>query len=219
MAVWVVISVTGDARRTRLSSEARREQLLAIGVEMLQSKRLEDLSIDDIASQAGISRGLLFHYFDSMQDFQISVASRIMRGLVDRLDEAAGDELPPEQRLLTSLAVYIDYIAERPDVYRSVVRGASSHEGMRAMADETREQVVDLVLANVAATLSASGRTIDAPAVRIGAHAWIAMTEELVARWLTDAVIDRDELITRIVAPLPGLLGLADVIAPVGSQQ
>ncbi|WP_153504232.1 TetR/AcrR family transcriptional regulator [Cumulibacter manganitolerans] len=206
--------MTGEGRRVRLSSEARREQLLAIGVDMLRNRRLEDLSIDDIANQAGISRGLLFHYFQSMQEFQIAVARRVMEGLIDRLTSGADESLSPDQRLRSSLSIYIDYIAERPDVYRSVVRGvATGPHGIRTMADHTRDQVVDLLLANASASAPGAG-AIEGPSARLGAHAWIAMTEELVARWLDDPVISRDELVSRIVAPLPALLGVADRRTP-----
>lgn len=198
--------MASDARRTRLSSEARREQLLGIGARMLDDKRLEDLSIEDIAGQAGISRGLLFHYFPSMQDFQTEVARQIMDGLVERLSRAASDDTG-DDRLLSSLSVFIDFIAERPDVYRSVVRGArTGQERMRELADQTREQIVDLLLANVDPGVPSASGT-DLRATRLGAHAWIAMTEELVIRWLDDAVISRGELIERITAPLPALLG------------
>lgn len=200
--------VSGTVRRTRLTSRERREQLLTIGVRMLTDRRLEDLSIDDIADQAGISRGLLFHYFDSMHEYQISVTGRVMAELVDRLAQPAAGHGPPGQRLRDSLSVYIDYIAERPAMYRSVVRGAASgHERMRELADQTREQIVDLLLSSLRSSDSEHA-VLNEPAARIGAHAWISMTEELVTRWLEDPVIDREAVIGRIVAPLPSLLGI-----------
>ncbi|MCU1657877.1 MAG: TetR family transcriptional regulator, partial [Pseudonocardiales bacterium] len=56
-------------KRIRLSPEARRAQLIELGVEMLATRTLDELSVEDIAQQAGISRGLLFHYFSSKQEF------------------------------------------------------------------------------------------------------------------------------------------------------
>lgn len=200
--------MTNDVRRTRLSSDARRRQLLQIGVDMLDEKRLEDLSIDDIAAKAEISRGLLFHYFASMQDFQVAVATEVMDGLVDRLGAPPRCGAPESRRLERSVEIYVDYIAERPDLYRSVVRGASSsHERMRGVAAHTRERIVDIILDDLKAR-DERGLAADDVGVRLGAHAWIAMTEEMVARWLDDQVIDRAELVARVIAPLPGLLGM-----------
>lgn len=200
--------MSGTVRRTRLASHERREQLLGIGVAMLTDRRLEDLSIDDIADQAGISRGLLFHYFDSMNEYQIAVTARVMDDLVERLAQPVADDGPPAQRLRGSLSVYIDYIAERPEMYRSVVCGAASgNERVRALADRTREQIVDLLLSSLRRSDDDQG-VLAQPAARLGAHAWIAMTEELATRWLEDPVIDREALIGRIIAALPSLLGI-----------
>ena len=56
-------------RRTRLSHADRRRQLLGIGLAKLVDKPIQDLSIDEVAAEAGISRGLLFHYFPTKRDF------------------------------------------------------------------------------------------------------------------------------------------------------
>ena len=53
----------GHMTRTRLSPTERRAQLLDLGMVLLAERGLEDLSIDVLAEHAGISRGLLYHYF------------------------------------------------------------------------------------------------------------------------------------------------------------
>ena len=61
------------ARRARLSTDARREQLVALGVEIFSERPFDEVSIDDIAASAGISKGLLYHYFPSKRDFYVAV--------------------------------------------------------------------------------------------------------------------------------------------------
>ena len=51
------------AKRTRLSPDERRAQLIDLGARMLAERPLEQISVEDIADQAGVSRGLLFHYW------------------------------------------------------------------------------------------------------------------------------------------------------------
>ena len=68
----------------RLSPEERRRQLIALGVEMLRDRAVEDISVGEIATQAGISRGLLFHYFSSKQDFQLAILRHANRELLHR---------------------------------------------------------------------------------------------------------------------------------------
>ena len=61
------------ARRVRLSTDARREQLVALGIDIFSERPFDEVSIDDIAAAAGISKGLLYHYFPSKRDFYVAV--------------------------------------------------------------------------------------------------------------------------------------------------
>ena len=64
------------ATRTRLRPEDRRAQLIGIGLELLASRRsLDDLPVEELATAAGTSKALLFHYFGSKQGFQVAVRS------------------------------------------------------------------------------------------------------------------------------------------------
>src|ERR1700710_2877944 len=88
-----VPAAAGAVKRTRLDPIARRAQLIALGVEMLATRTLDALSVEDIAKKAGISRGLLFHYFSSKQEFHTEVARAAAQDLIDRIEPDAS--LPP----------------------------------------------------------------------------------------------------------------------------
>jgi AcrR family transcriptional regulator len=47
--------------RTRLSTERRREQLLAIGAGLFAKRPYDEVWIDEVAEIAQVSRGLLYH--------------------------------------------------------------------------------------------------------------------------------------------------------------
>ena len=59
-----------------MSPDSRREQLLELGVRLFATRSLEDLSIETLAEEAGISRGLLYHYFGNKQEFHTAVVRR-----------------------------------------------------------------------------------------------------------------------------------------------
>jgi AcrR family transcriptional regulator len=89
-----------------LNPQARKEQLLELGVKMLRTRRLDDLSIDSLADVAGISRGLLYHYFTNKQDFRRAVIQRAVNDLFRLTDPPQGGD--PVERLLASTAAYVD---------------------------------------------------------------------------------------------------------------
>ncbi|MFC7613457.1 TetR/AcrR family transcriptional regulator [Actinokineospora soli] len=59
--------------RTRRTAEDRRRQLVGIGLRMLTTRPIHDITVDDVAAEAGIARSLLFHYFPTKQDFYVEV--------------------------------------------------------------------------------------------------------------------------------------------------
>src|SRR5688572_7515605 len=113
-----------SATRTRLSPDRRREQLLDLGVELLAGRRLEDLSIDALADEAGISRGLLYHYFAGKREFHLAVLRRMADQVV--AITAPPSEGDPLAQMVTSLTAYVDFVAANRVAYVSFVRAAAA---------------------------------------------------------------------------------------------
>ena len=115
---------TAPTGRTRLHPETRREQLLELGVRLLSTRSLDELSIDVLAEEAGISRGLLYHYFGNKQDFHRAVVRHAADDLI-RVT-APVPEGAPLERLARSLDAYVGYVEANYAGYVSLVRGAAS---------------------------------------------------------------------------------------------
>ncbi len=61
-----------EPTRARLDVEERRKQLVALGNELFSKRTYDEVSIDELARAAGISKGLLYHYFPTKRDFYIA---------------------------------------------------------------------------------------------------------------------------------------------------
>ena len=73
---------TAPTGRVRMDPGSRREQLLELGVRLLSTRSLDELSIEMLAEEAGISRGLLYHYFGNKQDFHRAVVRKAADDLI-----------------------------------------------------------------------------------------------------------------------------------------
>jgi AcrR family transcriptional regulator len=195
-----------SSTRVRMSPDGRREQLLELGVRLFATRSLEDLSIETLAEEAGISRGLLYHYFGNKQDFHTAVVQRAADDLF-RVTAPAGDGTPLEQ-LAGSLARYVDYVAENYHGYVSLLRGAAGgHEGLREIYEASRAALTDRLFEGPVAEEAAALGLTDTPAVRLLVRGWAAFTEEVVLEWVRDSRgISRDELLVMLSASLPGIL-------------
>ena len=191
--------------RTRLSPDERREQLLELGVRMLADRSLEELSIDLLAEAAGISRGLLYHYFGGKQGFYEAVVQRAADDLYAQTAPPAEGE--PLERLHASMEAYVDYVAANRTGYASLVRAAAGgNEALRAIYDTTFDALGSRFFEEAERLLVA-----DTPANRALIRGWQAMTEELTLTWCDDtSVMSRDDLLRVIAGSLPAVLAILD---------
>jgi AcrR family transcriptional regulator len=195
-------------KRTRLSPGARREQLLELGLQMLATRTLDEVSVDALAEEAGISRGLLFHYFKNKQEFHRAVVQRAAENLIECTEPDLS--LPPAHRLSTSLEHYVDYVLANYQAYVSLVRGAASgDEALLEIFDRTR----GVLTARIIDDIEVFGLR-DGPSVRLLARGWSAMVEEAVLSWIPDPQLSKAELLRVLTAALPAVLTVSQSAAP-----
>lgn len=190
------------SQRTRLSPEQRREQLLDLGVRLLAHRSLDELSIDLLAEEAGISRGLLYHYFGNKHAFHEAVVRRAADDLIAQTAPPADGE--PMERMLASLAAYLDYVVANHEGYLSLVKAAAGgNETLREIYEEARSALNSRIFRE-----DAQGDIIpDTPATRLVVRGWSAMVEELVLSWIADpGGVTREELLGIMAASLPAIV-------------
>ncbi len=188
--------------RTRLAPEQRREQLLDLGVDQLSVRRLEDLSIDTLAEVAGISRGLLYHYFSSKRDFHLAV----LRRMADRVIAITAplEDLPALDQLVRSLEAYVDFVSANHESYVSFVRAAAAgDEQFHEIYEEARAALTDRIFVQADGELLAEVGIVDSPAVRLMVRGWSASVEDVVLAWLQDdRAIGKEQLLQMLAGSL-----------------
>ena len=199
-----LVSTDPPVPRTRLSPEQRRSQLLDLGVRLLATRSVDELSIDLLAEEAGISRGLLYHDFGNKHAIHEAVVRRAADDLVSQT--APPVEGDPVHRLLVSVTAYVDYVDANYEGYLSLVRGAASgNETLREIYEDARRALTDRIFEE-----DPNGNLVpDTPAARLLARGWAAMVEERVLRWKVQPDgVTRDELLALIAGSLPALAQL-----------
>jgi AcrR family transcriptional regulator len=169
---------------------------------MLTETPIHELSVDKVASAAGISRGLLFHYFPSKRDFYIAVVRAAARRLL-RACEPSPDASPEEQ-LGEMLSGYVGFLERRRDPYVALFRGtAGGADYVREIYEQTREVFT-------ARALAALGLSDPAPMVALAARGWFCFVEDTALAWTVDKPVDRAELIHMLVRSLHALVVAAN---------
>lgn len=182
------------ATRARLTADDRRRQLIGIGLSRLTEKPLHELSIDEVAAQAGISRGLLFHYFATKSDFYLAVVEaagqRVLRNTAPHPDQSAHEQLH------TMVRGFVEQIERRRTSYISFVRGAGGgHVQVVEVYDRIREVMAQRVLDALA-----SDGVVTREVTRDVVHAWWAYTEDRAIEWAGRPARRREPSLELLVA-------------------
>jgi len=193
------------ATRTRLAPAQRREQLLDLGVQLLSVRRLDDLSIDELAEEAGISRGLLYHYFADKRDFHLAVLRRMADQVV--AITAPGEGLEPLEQMEHLLDAFVGFVADNREAYVSFSRAAAAGDAdFHRIYEDARAALTDRIFVTADAEVLASLGLEDSPAVRMVVRGWSALVEDLLLSWLEDdRGLTRQELVAMMAAALPSL--------------
>ena len=159
--------------RVRMSPDDRRRQLVGIGLRKFVERPVQDLSLDEVAAEAGVSRGLLFHYFPTKTEYHRAVVEAARRRVGRNVSPDAG--VSGEAAVRQVVERFLDQVARRRESYVALVLGqapiarAAGGEGLGSVREEVAEVVVRAAGLPDAAV----------PATR----GWVAYLEDRALQW------------------------------------
>jgi AcrR family transcriptional regulator len=162
----------------RLAPEDRRRQILGAARQLLDTRQLEDITVEEAAERAGVSPGLLFHYFGTQRKFRRELAEAAARELLAQIEP--NPALSPVRQLHVALDTFTAYIARQPGLYLAATRVSGGNQDLRELRTGIRGTFGEWLLAG----LLAAG-VPDTPAVTATVAGWLAYTEEILLGWLT----------------------------------
>jgi AcrR family transcriptional regulator len=188
--------------RRRMGVEERRQQLIGVALELFSHRSPDDVSIDEIAAAAGISRPLVYHYFPGKQSLYEAALRRAA-------DELAARFLEPPQgplgaRLLRVMGRFFDFVDEHGPGFSALMRGgpAVGSSTANAMIDEVRQAAYDQILRHLA---------IDRPSARLElvVRSWVSLAESTALIWLDGRRVPRAELERQLVHDFAALAAVS----------
>ena len=173
--------------RARLDVEARRAQLLTLGLEAFAARSYDEVSIDDLARAAGISKGLLFHYFPTKRDFYVATIRAAARALLAATFPEKIDD--PLVRLRTALDAYFDYVEAHAAPYAALIRGGiGSDPEVASVVEETRAEYIERLREGLPSSLAST------PILRAALRGWLGFVEAVALEWIDRRDVSRDAL-------------------------
>jgi AcrR family transcriptional regulator len=189
-------------KRTRLDVEARRAQLVDLGLVHFGDRPYDEVSIDDIAAAAGISKGLIFHYFDTKKDFYAATVREAARRLLEKTELDASR--PPLERLREGLDTYLGYVKGHGRAYVELLRsGTGVDPAIARVVEETRAEFLNRLTSGFE---TSAGTAAMSPRARIALRGWVGMVEAASVEWVARGGAARGEVVELLVRALLDLL-------------
>jgi AcrR family transcriptional regulator len=184
--------------RRRLPPEERRRQLIDAAIELYSRRPFEQVSVEDIAEAADVSRALFYRYFSGPADVFGAASRAAIDVLIARLTTPRTGT--PEEQLRSGVAEYIDFVEQHPTAFVAVVRNSS------AISADTKGLVEEVRLAIIDVIRTGAGLTGPMPLVDLTIWCWTAAMEEATLRWLRDPLLSKDALVTWMTGQLVAML-------------
>ncbi|MCD7442167.1 TetR/AcrR family transcriptional regulator [Streptomyces lincolnensis] len=188
-------------------SVARRAELIAIGRKLFADTSYDALSMDDIARQALVAKGLIYYYFQSKRGYYLAI---IQDSVVDLVTYAAsGLEMEPVDRVHRTIDSYLRYAEHNQAAYRTIVSGGVGFDAeVHAIRDGVREAIVATIAEG------AYGRSDIAPVARMGLLAWVCSVEGAALDWIDRPNLSRDTMRDLLVKTLGGAMRAIEEMDP-----
>ncbi|MGW2640930.1 TetR/AcrR family transcriptional regulator [Streptomyces sp. NPDC001348] len=197
--------------RRRMGVEERRQQLIGVALELFSRRSPDEVSIDEIASAAGISRPLVYHYFPGKVSLYEAALKRASEDLAGRFAEPC--EGPLGARLLRVMRRYFDFVDEHGPGFSALMRGGpavsvgGSHSvshvsATHAIVDSVRQAAYDQILVHLGVS--------EPPArLELVVRSWISLAESTALIWLDGRRIPRAELEVQLVHDFAALAAVS----------
>ncbi len=179
-------------KREVLSRDARIQSILAASQRVFSSRPYDEISIDDIAAEAAMSKGLLYHYFASKRDLYLETLRSVLTTVSQIIDDS--------HSLHASLDAILSHFEQSPALARMVFRGGiGSDAEAEALLTAYRQRQFAVFFQRV-------GNGAADPLVQIALRSWISFLQEVCLQWLEQRDIPRERVLVLLEQSLQAIL-------------
>jgi AcrR family transcriptional regulator len=128
--------------RRRLSSQARRSELLDAALREFGSRGYYLTQMEHVAATAGVSKALVYQHFPSKEELFAAVTEQVVEGFMSRLPEVLGNAGDALGAWRGAVRLLCDVVTERPEAWALVARHLDNPElgaSLRGLRDQVTE--------------------------------------------------------------------------------
>jgi TetR/AcrR family fatty acid metabolism transcriptional regulator len=189
--------------------EDKRRLILDASVRVFARKGYHTCRVGDIAEEAGVAHGLLYHYFRSKEELLETIFRETWRELLDAVQSVEETDETARERLAGIAKILLRSWRRDPDLVRVLVREVTRSSHLQERIDEIDAAFSGLE--RIIARGQEEGEFRADPDPRMAAYVFYGALEEILTGWVLGQLEDGDDQITRAEETVVGVIcgGLA----------
>ena len=180
------------AARNAQAAADKRRLILDAAVRVFARRGFNPCRVSDIADEAGVAYGLVYHYFRSKDEVLDTLFLERWNVLLDVIRELDGRELPAREKLHAIASFIVDSYRHDPDLMKVIIvevtRAANSFGQTHLAKIREAYELIDAIVAKA----QAQGEFKDTVTPRFAAMAFYGAIEQVLTGWIFD-VLPRGE--------------------------
>jgi AcrR family transcriptional regulator len=190
------------APRRRLTVEGRRQELITAALQLFSDRPADEVTLDDVAARAGVSRALAYRYFGTRADIYVAAMRSAADEMLALLDPPR--DAPPLTRLVEAIRLFFEFAEAHATGFQALLSGhPGAHSGtVGAIVEEVRAALFDRLVEGM-------GRQKVSAELRLALRSWIASAEAAALDWLTHRDVPRRAVEDFVLSQLYAALTVA----------
>ena len=181
------------AARNAQAAADKRRLILDAAVRVFARRGFNQCRVSDIADEAGVAYGLVYHYFRSKDEVLDTLFLERWNVLLDVIRELDGRELPAREKLHAIASFIVDSYRHDPDLMKVIIvevtRAANSFGQTHLAKIREAYELIDAIVAKA----QAQGEFKDTVTPRFAAMAFYGAIEQVLTGWIFDVLPRGDE--------------------------
>ena len=180
----------GPAKSVHLD---KRRMILDAAVVAFAERGFHACRVSDIADEANVAYGLVYHYFRSKDEVLDTLFLERWNVLLDVIRELDGRELPAREKLFAIASFIVDSYRHDPDLMKVIIvevtRAANSFGQTHLAKIREAYELIDAIVAKA----QAQGEFKDTITPRFAAMAFYGAIEQVLTGWIFDVLPRGDD--------------------------
>jgi TetR/AcrR family transcriptional regulator, fatty acid metabolism regulator protein len=180
------------ARNEKLAAEKRR-LILDAAVRVFARQGFNQCRVSDIADEAGVAYGLVYHYFRSKDEVLDTLFLERWNVLLEAIRETDQQDISPREKLYAIASFIVDSYRHDPDLMKVIIVEVTRAANSFGQTHLPKIREAYELIANIVAKAQEEGAFKDTITPEFAAMAFYGAIEQVLTGWIFELLPQSDE--------------------------